>query len=287
MKLILSRKGFDAANGRYPSPILPGGALLSLPIPETHLQQLTATRPYQAIRAGDINLDLLVTDLTRQQIQPDTPAHLDPDLNAHSVPRLPGWKPLFGQAGAAEAHLQRQGVAAGDLFLFYGWFRQVAFTQGAYRYVPGAPDWHVLFGWLQIAQRISVNTPADIPLWAADHPHCQRRAPHKLDSLYVARDELDLPGTGLQRAGAGVFTHFDPRLRLTAPDSNRRSLWHLPAWFYPDGHKPPLSYHGRGDRWQRVDGFAQLQTVGRGQEFVLDCAAYPEVMDWLQTLFTI
>ena len=33
MKIILSRKGFDSSNGRIPSPILPDGTLLSLPIP--------------------------------------------------------------------------------------------------------------------------------------------------------------------------------------------------------------------------------------------------------------
>ena len=33
MKVILSRKGFDSSNGGCPSPILPDGTLLSLPIP--------------------------------------------------------------------------------------------------------------------------------------------------------------------------------------------------------------------------------------------------------------
>ncbi len=34
MQIILSRKGFDSASGGGPSPILPDGTLLSLPIPE-------------------------------------------------------------------------------------------------------------------------------------------------------------------------------------------------------------------------------------------------------------
>ena len=33
MKVILSRKGFDSANGGQASPILPDGTMLSLPIP--------------------------------------------------------------------------------------------------------------------------------------------------------------------------------------------------------------------------------------------------------------
>ena len=33
MKIILSRKGFDSQYGGHPSPILPDGTLLSIPIP--------------------------------------------------------------------------------------------------------------------------------------------------------------------------------------------------------------------------------------------------------------
>ena len=33
MKIVLSRKGFDSSSGGYPSPILPDGKMLSLPIP--------------------------------------------------------------------------------------------------------------------------------------------------------------------------------------------------------------------------------------------------------------
>ena len=33
MKVILSRKGFDSSYGGYPSPILPDGRMVSLPIP--------------------------------------------------------------------------------------------------------------------------------------------------------------------------------------------------------------------------------------------------------------
>jgi hypothetical protein len=33
MKVILSRKGFDSGYGGIPSPVLPDGTMLSLPIP--------------------------------------------------------------------------------------------------------------------------------------------------------------------------------------------------------------------------------------------------------------
>ena len=164
MKLILSRKGFDAANGRFPSPILPSGQLCSLPIPDTHPERQKSLRRYAEIQTGDIPLGKLVADLSRGRIPPTTPTHLDPDLNTASVPRQTGWRPVFGQSGAAETHLRRQGVGPGDIFLFYGWFRQAEMVGGRFRYVPNAPDWHVLFGWLQVARRTPLTAAAVIPL---------------------------------------------------------------------------------------------------------------------------
>src|SRR5579863_6503541 len=135
MKIILSRKGFDSGIGKVPSPILPSGQLCSLPIPET-VSSENAPR-YRDILYDGQPLGKLVSDLTRGNISPDTPAHLDPDINSASVPRLPGWRGVFGQAGAAERHLQNQGVEAGDVFLFYGWFRRVERSGGTYRFVQG------------------------------------------------------------------------------------------------------------------------------------------------------
>src|ERR1700730_15781670 len=100
MKIILSRKGFDSSIGKVASPIFEAGELCSLPIPESAPN--SAGPRYEEIRFGGQSLGTIVHDLTRGKIQPGTPAHLDPDLNAQSIPRLPGWKPVFGQAGAAE-----------------------------------------------------------------------------------------------------------------------------------------------------------------------------------------
>ena len=105
MKIIFSRKGFDSGTGKVASPILPSGKLCSLPIPET----LACVNPlrYQDILFDGQSVGKLVHDLTRGKISPGMPAHLDPDLNNASFPRRAGWKPAFGQVGAAESHLQR------------------------------------------------------------------------------------------------------------------------------------------------------------------------------------
>ena len=200
------------------------------------------------------------------------------------MPRQPGWRPVFGQSGAAETHLQRQGVGPGDIFLFYGWFRQAEVVDGRFRYAPNAPDWHVLFGWLQVERRTPLTAVADIPPWAADHPHCRRRQPLNPDSLYIARAKLNLPGVNLP--GGGVFSQFHEGLRLTDPDKKQRSRWRLPAWFHPANRPSALSYHGRANRWETAGDVVYLKTVWRGQEFVLNMDHYPEAEGWLRTLFT-
>lgn len=278
MKIILSRKGFDSSLGKVPSPIFPSGELCSLPIPES-VSNGDSTR-YEEIKAGKRSLGSIVNDLTRGRIKGHASAHLDPDLNSSSLSRLPGWKPLFGQAGAAESHLQNKGVKEGDVFVFYGWFRQVEQVAGIYRYVKDAPDLHLIFGWQQIERRISVDNRQEIPSWALDHPHCKRTKYSKFDSIYISSDQVKLPGVVTNKPGAGVFQKFDPALCLTAPGM-LRSTWRLPPWFYPHEGKSALSYHTSLSRWQLVEDHVLLNSVGRGQEFVLDCQEYPEALSWL------
>ncbi len=278
MKIILSRKGFDSATGKVASPILPNGELCSLPIPGG--SECKPPIRYADIMAGGISLGTLVGDLTRGKIEPEAEAHLDPDLRYASLPREPGWRPIFGQDAAAESHLQRQGVAEGDIFVFFGWFRQTERVEGRYRYVKDAPDCHYIFGWLQIERRVSVSNRPELPSWSLYHPHCSREQHSRLDSLYVSTDCLQLPGLDGNLPGGGIFTRADDTLRLTCPGT-LRSTWQLPPWFHPEGRTSILSYHANPNRWTRQEGHTLLSTAGRGQEFVLDCDHYQEALEWL------
>lgn len=224
--------------------------------------------------------------MTEGRVKPTTFAHLDPDLNALSIPRQPGWRPIFGQTGAAEKHLQNQGVREGDLFVFYGWFRPVERVSGKYTYVRNALDLHVIFGWLQVEQRFSVDHLSEIPFWALEHPHCKRRKYRDLDSIYVSTQLLHLPDREILLPGAGVFHRFAPGLCLTAPHQSR-SVWQLPPWFFPHHPTSGLSYHKDLSRWKRDEEKVLLQTVGRGQEFVLDSEDYPEAVQWLYQLLLL
>ncbi len=277
MKLILSRKGFDSANGGCPSPIL-DGQLCSLPIPDAG-----SPTPYGKIAAfNGVAIARIVEDLTRGRIGRGDGAHLDPDLRSDALARAAGWRPIFGQAAAAQSHLARHKVGRGDLFLFFGSFRQAEKVGAKFRFVRDAPKLHVIFGWLQVGSvsRATNEVATEVP-WAGGHPHLTAPERYKNNTLYFASDRLS--SIGLRTRGAGAFDRIRPELILTETDSNC-SVWRLPRWFHSNG-RPVLSYHSKPARWTECDNSVRLQSVGRGQEFVLDADEYPEARGWVRSIF--
>lgn len=296
MKVILSRKGFDSAYGEIPSPII-DGTMLSIPIPleEPGIQ-------YCDLSYHGQNLEKLITDLGYKDPKGSKQAHLDPDLRSSVLiegsPRKEGWRPLFGQDGTAQGHLKNHDVGQGDIFLFYGWFKEAELVNGKYRYLPGSPDIHTLFGWLQIGEVIDVKKQKDrIPEWAEYHPHHPKNvieAKVQKNTLYIASESLmlDVKETGLP--GGGVFTKYNDQLCLTKTGETRetRSVWELPEWFYPfntDNPRVPLSYHSNKDLWtkDKAGKFVHLKSTSPGQEFIFDSNdgnGYPEAVEWIHQL---
>ena len=285
MKLILSRKGFDSQSGGCPSPIFPNGTIYSQPIPDNR-EKFDSKITYKDLRHDDTNIGKVVEDLTRNRISSNCPAHLDPDINRSAYsPRKKGWRPLFGQTGTAQSHLENEDVRIGDLFLFFGLFQKVEKTSGRWGFVKNAPKQHILWGWLQIGEVHKVDGLAkDEFLWARYHPHFSPLPKVSNNTLYIASDRLNL-GDGPIAPGAGCFPEFHHRLVLTNPKGSGATDWRLPRCFYPDDGKTPLSYHGNCN-WKPNDGYVYVQRRGPGQEFVLDLAQYPGVTDWLvQSIF--
>ena len=277
MRVILSRKGFDSQYGRVPSPILPDGRMISLPIP---LKEAPTT--FGAINRDGINLGSLTSDLTNGRITPHWRAHLDPDLDPGAVPRPDGWRPLFGQVDASLGHLKTSGVGVGDLFLFFGWFRPVDFVRGHWQFVRGSTSVHALWGWLSIGEVHDVSAvPASVRRWADGHPHLAGM-PHRQNTLFVSGGALQLGSRRLP--SAGVFTHAAHRV-LTQEGASR-STWRLPAWMHPDQGIAELSYHHDRKRWSRIDDeHCGLTAVSKGQEFVLTCRDQKLLNEWLATIF--
>ena len=137
MKVIFSRKGFDGSAGGCPSPII-DGIPVSLPIP-----YLNSTSSYQ-----HLNLGKMVSDLTNGELGENDFCHNDPDLKMGA----------FGQVSAAQSHLDNQNVGSGDLFLFFGWFREAEFVDGKYRYKRDAQNHHRIFGWMFVDQKLPVGS---------------------------------------------------------------------------------------------------------------------------------
>lgn len=280
MKIVFSRKGFDSGYGGVPSPVLPGIGPVSLPIPSE------AGKCARSYAPAGVPLAELLSHLSAGKFDEASLVHYDPDLERTSCPRGIGWRPAFGQVGSAQSHLANRGVGVGDLFLFFGWFRPAERFENRWRFVPGAASFHALFGWLHVGACIYLPTQdaRHAPEWLSDHPHVAHAARFagQSNTIYVGADELRM-GTTFGVDAGGRFNVWSDALRLSAEGGNR-SVWNVPMWLDPRQGRTPLSFHGNPDRWRCREGNLYLQTVAKGQEFVLDCREYPEAVDWAGAL---
>ena len=180
MKIILSRKGFDSSTGGYPSPILPNGTLLSLPIPDKK-----DTIRYSDLNLGEnnyynvmcqLNIQNLTLENERLSLNKNTTCHFDPDIRFNSMKRSKEWKGLFGQLGAAQTHLENQNVKEGDMFLFFGWFRKTILLNGKFKYdSKDKQGKHIIFGYLEVSRKILLQNKNDYKEWMSYHPHTADR----------------------------------------------------------------------------------------------------------------
>jgi hypothetical protein len=274
MKIVFSRKGFDSAFGGGPSPIL-GGKMLSLPIPEDK----KFTIRYSDVQSGWAlsKMGVIVEQLFPKKAKADNYVHLDPDLRRGALrTRHPSWRPLFGQVGQAQSHLANEGVGRGDLFLFYGLYRDTCIEDGKIRFVRGSPKRHVIWGWMVVDEILRIRSASDGPSWARYHPHFTDKYGAN-NTVYVAgKQAFD------RMPGAGVFEQYDDALCLTDLTQQRilPSQWSLPRWSAPRAGRYALTYHANPDRWSGKGGRTLLKSTSPGQEFVLDTGLYPEAEPW-------
>ena len=131
-RIILSRKGFDAKAGGSASPIFNDGRIFSIPIPQDH----PSPKKYEDLNfCGTSGTELLKE--VSSKIKPSDYCHNDPLLNEDIG--------IFGQASSSQTELKNNSVGPGDLFLFFGWFKNFSIK---------GRDLHHLFGWLQIKEII-------------------------------------------------------------------------------------------------------------------------------------
>jgi hypothetical protein len=232
MRIIFSRKGFDSSSGGGASPIIKGKPV-SLPIPAKHVSQTTY---------NDLGLGELVNLSSRGQVKGSHFCHYDPMFTDQG-------QCFFGQCGAAQTHLERQGVCEGDVFLFFGLFRD--FQNG------GEPH-HRIFAYLEVEQVMPLADDVPQELLALSHPHALAMH-HKNDVVY--------------RGPGKMAVCASDALRLTVL-GGPLTLWERPCWLRHGG----LSYHDKKERWVRG---GLLKSVARGQEFVADIGRKSAAREWL------
>ena len=128
-RIILSRKGFDSSSGGVASPIFSDGRLCSLPIPFSG-------------PAPDKFQDVSVNGIRCIDALKESKANSKPSENCHYDPNLED----FWQASSSQSEL-RNNQRTGDLFLFFGWFKNYAESGKIC----------IIFGWLQIDKIIDGN----------------------------------------------------------------------------------------------------------------------------------
>ncbi|OGS58463.1 MAG: hypothetical protein A2Y19_00470 [Firmicutes bacterium GWE2_51_13] len=256
-KIILSRKGFDSANGGKPSPILEDGTLLSLPIPNKG-----DNNSYSELRYGKFSYYEIMSHLNVVNEIKNCKCHLDPDIYKQVKPRGDDWVACFGQSDAAFSHLEGKDVKKGDIFLFFGWYKQTVESEKTIRYKRGASDQHIIFGYLQVGEKITDERIKEFS-W---HPHSIN---HEIgrNVIYKAADKL----LNTSHPGYGTFK-LSKELVLTK-DGYSRSRWELPDCM----KSSPMTYHD--DRSRKKDYF---QSAMIGQEFVMDST--PEIEEWILSI---
>jgi hypothetical protein len=169
--------------------------------------------------------------------------------------------------------LANRGVGRGDLFVFYGTFRNTELVGRRLEY-RGKP-FHAVFGYMSIGDIIRVNASTKMP-WCAEHPHLVNRN-RKNNTLYISADWFRTAQEMMP--GADVLP-FDER-RVLSSSTDRVSLWRLPRFFHPDVSGKTMSNHLAKD-WDLTDDAAFLQTKSPGQEYVVE--ATDSMVTWVRRL---
>lgn len=266
MKVILSRKGMDSAAGGIASPILPDGTLLSLPIPDN-----MSGKSYSDLYYKGQSFQEIIRQLSpRFNFDKKPTCHLDPDIydDIEGKCNTDKWKPAFGQQGIPAAHLDKLRVDIGDIFLFYGMFRE---TEGqaneTIHFVRNAPIRHIIYGYMEVGEILREEQDIKHYDW---HPHSATdNRPH---------NRLYLPSS------YGTFQYEDS-LVLTKQGQNRRQLWSLPAFFAKKDIS--VSWQGKKNRPILKGEYAELNSACRGQEFVVTASTAESehlLSDWVHHL---
>ena len=258
MKVILSRKGFEPTHGGIPSPIMPDGTLLLLPKPVEEGAVSYDNLSYQGLSYYDIAVSLdKRLEVTLNHAKCHTGCYITP-LN-HNPPLE--WYPAYVHNGPLESHLSKQKVSVGDIFLFYGWFRQTEYdSMHRLRYVADAPEQNIVFSYFQIGAIIK-----DISFFSKQY---NWQLHTFIDKSNTIPSTIYLPTKKLSynnhQPGCGILSNSSKQI-LTKPGYNYNQ-WQLPDFLCtPD---VTITYHNNRNNGF-ISGKDYFKASAISEEFVI------------------
>ena len=282
MKVILSRKGADSSYNMCS--FIENNNFIMVPIPESKEFCAEAKNFNNVIQYKDLAFIKGNAILKNKERY----CHLDPDL-------ING---VLGQCGAAQTHLKNQNIDVGDIFVFFGLYKDKNILK------------HIIFGYLQIEKIIKLppNEKEDIIIitkekaenvkveyfeeycknnnmaFVLKHPHYNFKwynGQHynKNNTIYLAADKLSFDKN---KRGFGVFEYSD-KLVLTANfldgmKNNKATFW--------DKNKIPQVQEISYNKNSRKENYFKAACIG--QEFVINPKNETEeesLKTWLNELF--
>lgn len=214
MKIILSRKGFDSANGGIASPIMEDGTLLPFPIPSADKATFDDLE-----YCGEAYFKIL-KDLNYKG---NNHCHIDPDIfPERRKNRIENWQPVFGQINSSAKYLiDNVKIDVGDVFLFFGNFHKVERTDHKYSYVKKTGDFYsdndlqIIWGYMQVGKIIRTPEEQIKYFW---HPHSiEDRVKNNSNIMFIGSNKLSF---NKNMSGAGVLKFRMDRV-LTAQNCNK------------------------------------------------------------------
>ena len=254
--IILSRKGFDSSAGGVASPIFDNGNIFSIPIP----QKSPSPHKYKDLFFNGISGKDLLKESSAKSVTSESYCHFDPLLTEEIG--------IFGQANSSQTELKKQHVNTGDLFLFFGWFKQFS-RKGKHL--------HHIFGWLQIDKVVEGrdNIITHLDQLGITHPHgFGDVSRYSNNTIYISKKHLTFNNKEIECRGHGLFRKTHKDLVLTEENSSR-SNWKLPKKFFSKTNNLFLNRLKWKDQVNCL-----VDCLGYGQEFILNAEKNPNIIDW-------
>ena len=262
-RIILSRKGFDSKFGGKPSPIFRDKRIFSIPIP----QEEPAPHRYKDVEYNNLSAVEALNEVSIKDIRAEDFCHFDPNLS--------GKIGVFGQASSSQTELKNANVDIGDLFLFFGWFKNHA---------KRGPNLHHIFGWLQISKIIegAKNIKEFLLENNLSHPHgFNDVSRYTNNTIYINNQNLITNNKNYNISGHGFFKKSAENLILTSP-CHSRSMWKFPERYFNHSLNNDLFINRLN--WTDKRNFLVDTNKGPGQEFILDVSNNPNVIEWALNL---